>query len=406
MRKSIDDFLTNLEHKILVDLESKHSKLKSKMAILVQQMEQMASKINEMQSDFTKMTEYATELQMYVGLREIEKATSQATKYIDDLEREDHFSERNLDYIRNITSKLQSILQDVKSFGDININTTPSTLRVKAGRKDQAQHLVQNIPGIEQIKPSLIRTLIIPKDMKSLHIKACVALPDGKFMVLDKNKNQLLLFSNNGIFIRKVFSFTSDPWDACFVRNNTVALTLGTERLTAVVDVKKDIIIQTIKLSHYCKGVASDGQILVISSVDESTIVNLNDMSHTILGGLKGNRVALFQCNIYCTIFGGNKVSCYKSTGELLWTFINQDIINSAGITLDKNGFVYIASNGNNSIVVVSPDGKTCKTILSEDDGIKDPWAIDINRETGMMIVSSTISDNSRSYCSAIAYKI
>ncbi|CAG2256474.1 unnamed protein product [Mytilus edulis] len=42
MRKSINDYLNKLEQDILTDLESKHSKLKSNMASLVQQMEQQA----------------------------------------------------------------------------------------------------------------------------------------------------------------------------------------------------------------------------------------------------------------------------------------------------------------------------------------------------------------------------
>ncbi|VDI78328.1 Hypothetical predicted protein, partial [Mytilus galloprovincialis] len=73
MTKLIDDFLNELEQTILDDLESKHSKLKSEMVILVQQMEQRAVQINQLQVEFTKMTQYATDLQMYVGLKEMRK---------------------------------------------------------------------------------------------------------------------------------------------------------------------------------------------------------------------------------------------------------------------------------------------------------------------------------------------
>ncbi|CAG2225953.1 unnamed protein product [Mytilus edulis] len=383
MRKSINDYLNKLEQDILNDLESKHSKLKSNMASLVQQMEQRASQINLMQSQFTKMTQYATELQMYIGLREIEKTTAQAAKYIEDLESGDHFIEKNLKV--KISTALQTILQDVKSFGDIDINTTTSTLKIKAGRKDQAQHLVPKVPGIEQIKPSLLTKLTIPEDMKSLSITACLILPDN-FIILDQKKYQLLLFSNDGIFIRQIVTFTETPYDACFVRNNTVAVTLGPTTKTALVDIEKNTVIQTIKLSHGCFGVASDGKTLVISDSDsQCTTVNLNDMSHTIKG------------------MGGS-----DCTGEPVWTYQHQDIARPRGLTLDKNGFVYIASFRNNSIMVVSPDGKTCKTILSEADGIKDPWAIDINRETGMMIVSSKTFDynSCTHYETAFVYKI
>ncbi|XP_052097518.1 uncharacterized protein LOC127732530 isoform X3 [Mytilus californianus] len=406
LRKSINDYLNKLEQDILNDLESKHSKLKLNMATLVQQMEQRASQINQMQSQFTKMTQYATELQMYIGLREIEETTSQTAKYVEDLESRDHFIETNLEV--NISSALQSILRDVKSFGDININTTSSTLQIKAGRKDQAQHLISKVPGIEQIKPSLLTRLTTPKDMKTLSIVACRILPDGKFIILDCNKKQLLLFSKDGIFIRIVVTFTQNPCDACFFRNDTVAVSLGYANQTTLVDIEKNKIIQTINLSHDCYGVASDGETFVICTTDrQSTRVNLNDMSHTILEGMEGvERISLFQGNVYWTISSENKVCCLKSTGEPLWTFQHQDIDIPVGITLDMNGFVYIVSSRNNSVVVVSPDGKTCKTILSEADGIECPYQIDINKETRIMIVSSQVREDSRNHDTAFVYKI
>ncbi|CAG2236801.1 clpB [Mytilus edulis] len=133
---------------------------------------------------------------------------------------------------------------------------------------------------------------------------------------------------------------------------------------------------------------------LVVSSLEKSTIVNLNDMSQTILEEVVAYYVALFKGNIYGTDSSENKVCCYKSSGEPLWSFIPDATDSPRGITLDKNGFVYVVSKYNNRVVVVSPDGKTCKTILSEADGIKSLIAIDIDRESGMMIVSSTIRDD------------
>ncbi|XP_063418728.1 E3 ubiquitin-protein ligase TRIM71-like [Mytilus trossulus] len=329
MRKSIADYLNKLEQNILDDFEYKHSELKSNMNTLVEQMEQRVSKIDQMQSDFTEMTQYATELQMYVGLREIEKVTSQAVKYIDDLENVDQFSEKNIEV--NIATVLQSILQDVKSFGDININTTFSTLQIKSGRTEQAQHLVSKV--INDIKPSFLKRLTIPENLRYLDINACLVLKD-----------------------------------------------------------------------------ASDGTTLVTSEEGgQSTAVNLNDKSQTILEGIGADCISLFQERIYCTNYDDSKVCCFKSNGEPLWTFEHQYIASPAGITIDMNGFVYIVSS-NDSIVVVSRDGKSCKKILSGADGIKQPWAKDINRETGIMIVSSRISDNSDSsgatYQTAFVYKI
>ncbi|CAC5397512.1 unnamed protein product [Mytilus coruscus] len=266
------------------------------------------------------------------------------------------------------------------------------------------------VPGIEEIKPSFFTRLTIPEEMKTLSIFSCRILPDGNLIILDYRKRQLLLFSNDGIFIGIVVTFTQETYDVCFVRKRTVAVALGASNQTKLVDTEKNKIIQTIKLSHNCYGVASDGETLVISNNDrQSTRMNLNDMSHTILERMERlDCISLFQGNIYGTFPEENKVCCYDSTGEPLWTVQHQDIDYPLGITLDINGFVYTASSRNDSIVVISPDGKSCKTILSEADGIKEPIGIDINRETGIMIVSSKIMED-RSYTdfeTAFVYKI
>ncbi|CAG2214498.1 unnamed protein product [Mytilus edulis] len=80
MRKSINNYLNKLEQDIINDIDSKHSKLKLDMSTLVQKMEQRAWQINQMQSQIIKMKKYVTELQVYIGLREIEKTTSQTAK--------------------------------------------------------------------------------------------------------------------------------------------------------------------------------------------------------------------------------------------------------------------------------------------------------------------------------------
>ncbi|CAC5374056.1 unnamed protein product [Mytilus coruscus] len=243
-----------------------------------------------------------------------------------------------------------------------------------------------------------------------LNIHAYKILPDGKYLILDSHSSisHLVLFNDDGMYIREVVAFRGYSSDTCFIRTNTVAVTLGIEKQTALVDVEKNEILKRINLSHVCDGVASDGQMLVISSMKKSTIVNLNDESHTILERIGADGIALFKGNIYGTIYKENKVFCYKITGEPLWICQHHDIFKPGGLILDNNGLVYIASYGNNRIMVVSPDGKSCKTLLSEADGIQCPYGIDINRETGLMMVSCEISDDSinESFQTAFVYKI
>jgi DNA-binding beta-propeller fold protein YncE len=60
-----------------------------------------------------------------------------------------------------------------------------------------------------------------------------------------------------------------------------------------------------------------------------------------------------------------NTLSCHKINGDKLWEFKDVAIIRSpGGVAVDKDLNVYLASIYNNSVVVISPDGKRCRYIF------------------------------------------
>ena len=117
------------------------------MNTLLKQLKMRNTQISTLQNEFSKMKRYTTELQTCVDLTEIENKISKAAKYIEDLQNGDNFEETNLKM--TMSSHLRSISKDVKSFGDIDIHTSHSTLRITAGRKDQAKNLVLTCPRID-----------------------------------------------------------------------------------------------------------------------------------------------------------------------------------------------------------------------------------------------------------------
>ncbi|CAG2255679.1 unnamed protein product [Mytilus edulis] len=253
-----------------------------------------------------------------------------------------------------------------------------STLLLFKLKTEEAQQLATNIPDVEKIKP--------------LRIYAATTV-------------QL-----QPLLCEKIVRFSDIPLDVCYVRTNTVAVALGSVNKTALVDVEKNRVIKIVRLSHKFDGVAVDDNMMVVSSDEKSTLINLNDMCCTILQGVRANHISLFKGNLYGVIDENNesRVSCYKNNGEHIWTFTHREIDEARGLALDKNGCHYIASSNNNSIVVVSPDGKRCSSILSEHDGIHWLWSIDINTESGLMMVPYDSSGewDTESFDSAFVYKI
>ncbi|VDI74254.1 Hypothetical predicted protein [Mytilus galloprovincialis] len=76
-------------------------------------------------------------------------------------------------------------------------------------------------------------------------------------------------------------------------------------------------------------------------------------------------------------------VTCCSLTGEKMWEYKDQLVSSPRGIDVDKDLNVYIASSGNNDIVVLSSDGKQARKLLDKDNGIGSPFGLvfDVKKE-------------------------
>jgi DNA-binding beta-propeller fold protein YncE len=65
-----------------------------------------------------------------------------------------------------------------------------------------------------------------------------------------------------------------------------------------------------------------------------------------------------------------NTVTCYTIKGEKLWEYKDVSVLNDPrGVSVDNNSNVYATSNASHSVVVIDPDGRQGRQIISSDDG-------------------------------------
>jgi hypothetical protein len=67
-------------------------------------------------------------------------------------------------------------------------------------------------------------------------------------------------------------------------------------------------------------------------------------------------------------------ICCFTLTGQNIWEFKDKSVLRTPNeIALDKYRNVYVAGVETNNFVVLSPDGKNCRQIITKSDGLNEP---------------------------------
>ncbi|CAC5413866.1 unnamed protein product [Mytilus coruscus] len=393
MRASINKHLDKIEKKMVDDLSLEFNKIKLKSDQFNSEIEDKKKYIQNLQEDLSKLTMYATDLQIFIGLQYLEKSASEEVEVLHDLQKKGQLDEIRLE--TKFSSDLKCLTDNISTFGTAVAHSSPCTLQLKTSGKYQVHLSVPPKLTIDNIKLNLTTTLKIPNTFKKKEIIGCQILPDGRILILDRISTSLLLFSKNGKYLEKVMVVGSPPSDICYIKHNLIAVTIQHRETILLIDFLKKQITNTIKVSQNSFGIDSNGEVLVVNlhgCPPTLLTVNLdgNILSEIKVPGKFTIRTALSKNNIVCTDWHNRHIYCYTTDGILLWTNKYEDICEPFGITIDKNGFIFVASRKNDKIVVLSEDGETSKTILSKENGIVYPFAINIDKSSSTLLVTNS----------------
>jgi DNA-binding beta-propeller fold protein YncE len=90
----------------------------------------------------------------------------------------------------------------------------------------------------------------------------------------------------------------------------------------------------------------------------------------------------------YYTNTNTNTVTCCDLHGTIQWEFKDYRVlIGPHGISVDNDGNVYVVGYISNNVVVISPDGKHHRQLLSSMDGLLCPIVLDYDKSTNRLLV-------------------
>jgi hypothetical protein len=253
-----------------------------------------------------------------------------------------------------------------------------------------------SVKSINDIKLTLHTTFNIPNGKDVTLITGCIVCPNGKIIFVDWLLNSRLVILNDDATLDKVITCSlGRPFDVTCLDDATVVVSRNNG--IEIININSTKTERRIKTSKPCYGITHHNGILLWCEDNRGIqMMKLSDGRVTTL--VKQDNLPY---NSYITTCGDNiyqanrhtsTVTCYTIKGEKLWEYKDVSVLNDpSGITVDNKSNVYVTSFTSNTVVVVAPDGRQGRQLISSDDGLKGP--------TGLYFDKSKISLLVTNYC-------
>jgi DNA-binding beta-propeller fold protein YncE len=396
MRVKINSHLDTLEQNILKELDDAEDKIKSKIDNLLKQLSEQSKTVEGIQRDITSIKEYASDLQTFIGSKAIEEEVKKEEKYIMALSEDGCLQQLSLKC--SIDKKIKDIMSTKSSFGSVSIETSPPSVVIKTMKSKQAQimSVIQppSVKSINDIKLTLHTTFDILKGKNAINITGCIVSPSGKMILVDCYYNHRLVILNDDGTIDKVIRCSmSYPIDVTYLDDRTVAVSASTG--IEIINIDPNKTGRNINTSQCCYGITYHNGVLLwceeqrgiqmmkLSDNRVPTLVKQSNFS-------SHSYITTCREKIYQTTTNTNTVTCYTIKGDKLWEYKDESVVSDPmGVTVDNDGNVYVTSYRSSSVVVIEPDGRQGRQILSSDDGLKNPIGISFDQSKNSLIVAN-----------------
>ncbi|XP_052087357.1 uncharacterized protein LOC127724434 isoform X2 [Mytilus californianus] len=386
----IVSYLNKLQEDILSELsetEESESKLIHKSLMSLQHTEK---DVIEYQNNIANIKQHASDLQAFLVLKQIEHDVEEKNKIIQALVKNKDFNHVTLSW--KINSGVQNIQSNLVTFGKIVVESKSSDITIAWTKNKQAQIMVTASVALslDKIQLKLKKSI----SSRGNDITGCSLFSDGKMMFSSYKDKKVVVLRNDGSKPGKINS-EFQTFDVEQIDESLIAITTGSDGGKIIfADLLEKKTKKIIDVDVPNDGIAVYGGWLYFSASTNGLMrVNIIDGSirEVVYKPMRGSAyIAVFGSNLYFTNKSENTVTCSDLEGNVKWIFKDESILSfPLGISLDHYGNVYVVGNKFSNVVVISPDGKRSKIILSSAEGLDCPRVLHYNRENNQLLVAN-----------------
>ncbi|CAG2240631.1 TRIM2_3 [Mytilus edulis] len=230
------------------------------------------------------------------------------------------------------------------------------------------------------------------EEMRDVQLFACTIAPNGNMIFANYLQKELIILNGNGKLV-KIIDSNTDFLDVSCISNEFVAVTKY--RTVEVINTENERVDKCYHTSSRPCGLIYFDTTLTWS-VQGKGIQRADLENNEITTVVEHESMPTYTYlttdgkHIYHANNQNDTVTCYQLNGEISWEFKDESKIQRpSGITTDNDSNIYIASKRNNSIVVLSSDGKFDRKVLCFKDGIKQPRGISFDKKSSHLLVAN-----------------
>ncbi|CAG2226595.1 unnamed protein product [Mytilus edulis] len=232
-RAEINKRLDNLEKQIIKDLDEKACQNCKSIQKVLSPVKEKEIIISKCQANFQKMKQYASDLQTFLGMNEIEVIIYENEQYLHLLK--EAKSLEQLDLVWKVDPVLQTILNSLKNFGSIEMRTQTSSLEFIRAKDQQAQiQIVTTKKTIDDVK--LFLQTMIPTDGNK--VRRCCMSEEGDFYSpINTGVYLFVVIASDNKLKDKLSLYPSMGSDLTLIDEKSVAITTGGSKRKIGIDI-------------------------------------------------------------------------------------------------------------------------------------------------------------------------
>ncbi|XP_063408785.1 uncharacterized protein LOC134692264 [Mytilus trossulus] len=390
-RKQISCHLDALELEMNKNLKDKQNEVKTTIQSFISVIDSKIKLVEIAINNINQMKSHATDLQVFLALREIEKDVEKELSYIKDIKIKPEM--KTVDVQFKVSDGLKSFQKDINSWGKISIKTFDSSVCTEVTTEKQALII---LPSKRREYVTDIHSITLKKNTsfkvqsEKIRLTGCEILPGGEILLVNETDKTILMYNLSGSLIKK-FKLQWEPFDITYIDKDLIAISFFNEQKICTLNTKNEQLNTIFESPEKVWGIVyKDGKLFLrygikgisIISVSGTQISNIQfesrSTSHLCVGS---------SDQIYYPIWRERSVICCDRQGSIRWKVTHDLLTRVYGITCGLNDVVFAADYYNDGITVISSDGQQCKRILDKSSGMNHPYCIHFSDKRKQLLV-------------------